>query len=130
MQLDDMAIWRTYLRAAKRSAIGLRMEMMNPMDYYYIGTKNRNLRLAFLAAFLNDEAVRRTDTSEKFRGPCAGFTFHKMAVRDFAAMKIASILGLEDSPDEFWTPAQWNELRKKVKEKLATEKLPNLESSP
>ena len=41
-------------------------------------------------------------------------------------MMIASILDLEESPDEFWTEAQWQSLRKKVRAALADEKVPGL----
>jgi hypothetical protein len=128
MQIESDDIWRTYLRAAKRSSVGLRMEMMEPMDYSCcIGGKNRDRRLAFLSAFLDDKAVRKLSSDEtKFDGPCAAFNIPKISVRDFAAGEIASILGLPDSPDEYWTSAQWSALRQKVREKLAAENLPSL----
>jgi hypothetical protein len=44
-------------------------------------------------------------------------------------MQIASVLGLEQRPDEFWTPAQWRRLREEVRRRLAAEKLPDLGSS-
>jgi hypothetical protein len=127
MQVENDETWHTYLQAAKRSSVGLRMEMMNPLCYTYIGRKNIARRLAFAAAFLDDETVRdMTGGRGKFEGPCAAFTFPKIAVRDFATLKIAAILGMPDAPDEFWTSEQWEELRKKVRTKLATEKLPDL----
>lgn len=127
MQVESDDTWRTYLQAAKRSSIGLRMEMMNPLCYTYIGEKNRERRLAFAAAFLDDEAVRDMSSDPaKYGGPCAAFTIPKIAVRDFAALKIASILKLPERCDEFWTSIQWAELRKKVRERLALEKLPSL----
>ena len=113
-----------------RSSVGLRMQMMNLLDRASIVEKNRDRQLAFAAAFLEDESVRvRSGEPGKFEGPCAAFTIPKLAVRDFAAMTIASIFRMAENPDEFWTPAQWSELRKKVRDKLAGEKLPNLERS-
>jgi hypothetical protein len=50
-------------------------------------------------------------------------------VHDFAAEKIAAILQLSEHPDEFWTPAQWEELRKKARAKLSELKLPNFEAA-
>jgi hypothetical protein len=130
MQIEDDETWRKYVQVAKRSSIGLRMEMMNPLCYTYIGEKNRDRRLAFAAVFLDDESVRdMSGDKAKFDGPCAAFTIPRIAVRDFAAMKIASILGLQDSPDEFWTSTQWEQLRKKVSEKLLTQKLPSFKLS-
>jgi hypothetical protein len=128
MQLEDDGIWREYLRAAKRCRVGLRLEILTPMDYAYIGKKNRQHRLAFLAAFLDDKEVRKkSGKGDKFDGPCAAFTIPKITVRDFAAMTIAAILDFEEEPDEFWTAGQWRKLRAKVRKKLATERLPKLE---
>jgi hypothetical protein len=53
-----------------------------------------------------------------FSGPHAGFTFVRLAVRDVAAMTIASILGMPDRPDRDWTPGQWEGLRARVKQAL------------
>ncbi len=70
--------------------------------------KNRLLRLAFLAAFLDDDEVRDVSKDpEKYDGPHAGFPIDRLAVRDLAAGKLASLLSFDDSPDEFWTPEQW-----------------------
>jgi hypothetical protein len=126
MEVEDDDIWRRYVQVAKRSSVGMRMEMMDPLCYTYIGMKNRERRLAFLAAFLDDKTVRNIASNPtKFDGPCAAFTIPKITVRDFAALRIASILDFPESPDEFWTSAQWNTLRKKVREKLTAEKIPN-----
>jgi len=105
------------------------MEMMNPMDYDYIGQTNRSRRLAFLATFLGDLTLREIPKDEehsKFSGPCAVFTMRRIAVRDFVAQEIACILDLADHPDEFWTPAEWTSLREKVARRLTDEKLPRL----
>jgi hypothetical protein len=129
MLLEDDEIWRAYLSAAKRSSVGLRMEMMNPMDYSYIGQTNRSRRLAFLAAFMDDQTSREIPKDEeqsKYSGPCAAFTINRITVRDFVAEQIACILNFPETPDEFWTPTQWVALREKVKHKLADEKLPTL----
>jgi hypothetical protein len=128
MRIEDDGIWREYLRAAKRSSVGLRLEMMNPMCYTYIGKTNRERRLAFLSALLDDETLRdKSNPAAKYDGPCAAFTIPKITVRDFAAEKIGSILGLAEHPDEFWTAVHWEELRNKVRAKLADSKLPTLE---
>jgi len=129
MLIEDDGIWRDYLRVARRGSVGLRMEMMEPMSYGYNGGKNRERRLAFLAAFLDDETVRdMANAPEKYEGPCAAFTIPRIEVRDFAAQHIASILGFDDAPDEFWTPAEWRGLREKVRAGLSRERLPNLAS--
>ncbi len=117
MQLEDDEVWSEYLRAARRSSVGLRLDMMIPMNYANVKNKNRSRRLAFLAAFLNDKAIWDSEF----------FLFPRIAVRDYAAMQIASILDFEEEPDEFWDAAQWRKLREKVRRKLAQEKLPALE---
>jgi flagellar motility protein MotE (MotC chaperone) len=127
VQIEDDDVWKAYLQCAKRSSVGLRMEMMNPMNYTYMAARNLARRLAFLSAFLDDAAVRTmSDERGQFEGPCAGFTIPRLAVRDLAAMKLASLLDMKEAPDEFWTDAQWVELRRKVKDRLAGEKLPDL----
>lgn len=127
MQFSDAIIWRAYLEAAKRAAIGLKMEMMNPMNYSYIGDKGRDLRLAFLASFLDDDGVRdQSKNAPKYDGPCAAFTFPKIEVRNFAAMQAASILELEEEPDEHWDSRKWHQLRGKVRTRLMSMNLPNL----
>jgi len=123
--VDDTNVWREFLSAAKRSSAALRMEMMNPMNYTYIGQTNRSLRLAFLAAFLEDKTVRDATTDEsRFTGPFAGFTFPKISVQDFASSCLAAFLRLPDIALSSWSQYQWEDLRMKVKLRLADEELP------
>jgi hypothetical protein len=109
--------------------------MMEAMDYGYIRDKNRERGLAFLSAFLDDSTVRRIpqggDIATRLKyEDCAASTFPEMEVRNFAAMEIACILKMCDSPNPSWTQAQWAGLRTKVRAKLTQEKLPNLETLP
>lgn len=121
-QVDDDEVWSEFLRAAKRSSVGLRLQMMSWMHYgYHSGEGNRARRLAFLAAFLGDESLRELPPYEKggrFDGPCAASTFKGIAVQDFAALQIAFIFKFSDHPDDLWTPEQRKELREKVQLKL------------
>jgi hypothetical protein len=129
LQLDDDQIWRELLRYARRSAVGLRMEMLESMDSLDVDT-NRTRRLAFLAAFLDDATVREmpadTEEDSKFDGTSAASEIKKITVRDFAALKLAPGLELPDEPDNSWTPAQWLDLRQRVRQKLESEKLPKM----
>jgi hypothetical protein len=125
MQLEDDAVWKKYLQAARRSSVGLRMEMMVPLNYLYIGAKNRERRLAFLAAFLEDKEKKEEN---KFNGPCAAFNLPNITVSDFATYQMVPILGLYDVPDKHWTPSQWGELHANVRLKLADETLPDYTS--
>src|SRR6266849_228176 len=95
------------------------MEFMNTMNSSYIGERQRQQRLEFLAAFLDDdESPDVRANSKMFIGPHAGFSFRRLTVRDLAAMTIASILEMPDKPDRDWTPQQWEKLRSQVKENL------------
>lgn len=119
METDDTRAWKMLEKVAKRSDAGLRMEFMDPMNYTYIGDRQRKQRLEFLVAFLDDiEAPDRAANPKMFEGPHAGFTFERLEVRNLAAQKIASILKLPDRPDMNWTPAQWEKLRSQVTESL------------
>jgi hypothetical protein len=119
METADARAWKTLEKVAKRSDVGLRMAFMRPMNYSYIAERQRQQRLDFLAAFLDDaEAPDVKGNPKIFEGPYAGFTFRRLEVRDLAAMQIASILGMADEPDTTWTPEQWRQLRKRVREPL------------
>ncbi len=86
-----------------------------------MGESQKVQRLAFLAAFLDDSALRvlpKGAEEGKFSGPCAAFTFPRLRVCDFAAMQAASILDLPDRPDKKWTAAQWDGLRSKIQAAL------------
>jgi hypothetical protein len=132
MHLDDASVWRSYLKTAKGSDVGLKMEMMEPMNYAYIGDKDLEYRLAFLSEFLNDETVRdKTVDQQKFTGPCAAFTFAKISVRNYVTMKLSSlILDTAARPDDSWTQKQWDDLRNQVQSKLADRKLPDISPIP
>lgn len=127
VKLDDAAIWREYLRVVKRSSVGLRLEMLSQLNYKHLGTKTRLRRIAFLAAFLNDQTIRdASQNPQKFSGPFAAFNFQKISVRDFAAMQIASMLDINADPDCDWNEIEWAKLRNAVRRRLADETLPDL----
>lgn len=130
MPLDDIEVWRAHLKAAKKASVGLRMELMGPMNYSYIGSTNLDFRLAFLSSFLDDETIRISkDDNPKFDGPCAAFTFDTISVRDYVTMQLASlILELDDYPDDSWSSNKWDELRKEVRSQLALRRLPDISS--
>ena len=115
VQCSNDEVWNKYLVVVKRASVGLRIEMMNAMNYSYIGDKNRRRRINFLANFLGDSQVRVSSGGGKFSGPCAAFTFPKIEVRNFVAMKIASLLPAKmQRPAKDWTDDQWQEFRSKV----------------
>ena len=76
----------------------------------------RQRRLAFLAAFLDDDTVRDTASNpEMFRGFAAGRLFDRLEVRNFAAMQMAAILGTPVDPTPEWKAKEWTEVRNRVR---------------
>jgi hypothetical protein len=127
MQLDDTTVWKAFLAKAKTCSIGLRMELMNPMNYSYIGKKNESLRLAFLAAFMNDSEVRKIKGSDpRWEGPHAGFTYDRLSVQNFVSEIIASILKVPGEPADHWKEKQWKPFRQEVQKAISKLTLPDL----
>jgi hypothetical protein len=119
LRTDDARAWKLLEKVAKRSDVGLRMELLNRMNLGYGEGRHRQQRLHLLAAFLDDaEAPDVKANPEMFRGPHAGFGFTRLSVQDLAAMTIASILEMPDHSDLNWTPEQWEKLRTQVKQAL------------
>ena len=116
MLCEAEEVWDVYEKVVERSAVGLRMEMMNPMNYSYVGKQQLKQRVKLLSQFLQDNELRdKQKTQQKYSGPCAAFTFPKIEVRNFVAGKIDSLLSKKPArPDEFWTEQQWATLREKV----------------
>jgi len=123
METDASSAWTALRNAAHRSDVGLRMELLNPMNYDYIGDRNVKQRLQFLSSFLSDASIRDVTVAEtKYEGPCAGMGFDRIAVRDFAALQIASILDFNDRPSTNWTDKQWLQFRAKAQAALSSHK--------
>jgi hypothetical protein len=121
LRTDDAAVWAAFLHAAKRATPSLRMALMNPFNYSYVGEDFLSQRLHFLRAFLDDTAPRELPIAPEGRkklnggGPRAAAAVPGARVCDLAALKIASILKWPDRPDEKWSKKQWEDLRTRVK---------------
>jgi hypothetical protein len=123
LELDDLALTRTYLRTARLST-KLRMEMISRLAYWHVRDEHFGTRVALLAAFIDDETPRdRSLKSERFFAD----DFAGISVGNFATMQLARILLTEAAPDATWTPDQWSTLREQVRQRLAQEELPELE---
>jgi hypothetical protein len=119
METADPAAWQALRRAARRADVGLRMQLLEPMGYAYIGQRQRAQRIAFLADFLDDATVRDAAKDPRlFTGPYAGFTLGRIRVQDLAALRLAGILGIAAAPDAKWTRARWDALRTQVRAAL------------
>jgi hypothetical protein len=98
--------------------VGIRMQLIQGAGRR--DDRQRSERLAFLAAFLDDDAEPEvTADPEKWKGPRAGFHLHDVGVRDLAAMTIASMLGMGAKSYHSWRRADWTELIDDVKRALA-----------
>src|SRR5262249_1041942 len=51
---DDPGAWKMLAKVAKRSDVGLRMEIIQKLGYSDLGDRQRQQRLEFLASFLED----------------------------------------------------------------------------
>jgi hypothetical protein len=113
-------VWHEFLRAARRAEVGLRMEYLSPFTYTYLGNRQRHQRIACLAAFLDDE--ERYDVAASGQdGPHAAFVHRQLTMRDYAASKLAALLGLARHGGPDWNSEQWTALRDDVRQALAKE---------
>jgi hypothetical protein len=127
--VDDPGVWREYLWVVRGSSVGLRMQVLERLADRHLGGRARGARVAFLASFLADEAVRdRTANPRQFAGPFAAAVTPRIAVRDFAADCLAEVLGVDEVPDETWGAGRWAEFRAKVRGRVAAEKVPDLDA--
>lgn len=119
LMTDSADVWAAFLHAAKRADVGLRMELMQRLNYLYVGDRLLKQRLQLQAAFLDDHTERdaASDTA-RFTGPFAGFTFPKLRVCDLAAEMAGSLLRFEEEPRPSWTKDEWDNYRARVKKEL------------
>jgi hypothetical protein len=115
---DDPKVWEALEKTAKRVDVGQRLEILGALGQVR-GADERRRAIRFLKGFLDDTEVRDRNSSKLFDGPCVGFLFPRLAVRDFALEKLAFILDLHGDPDPTWTEADWTKLRKRVQAAVA-----------
>jgi hypothetical protein len=120
VESDDPRIWPLLEKVAKRSAVGLRMELLDIMGNRE-DNRHRSERLRLLAHFLDDGTVRNLHRSSKFEGICAGDDYDEIEVRDFAALKIAELVGMKVEVNPRRTAAEWARIRSRVREALKRE---------
>jgi hypothetical protein len=126
LETEDERVRQALEKAARRADPGLRLQILQEVAAYRERPPRLKLQHAFLAAFLEDATVRdKSSNPEKFKGFVAGFDYPRLEVRNYAAMKLASLLELRVDPRLAWKPAQWADLRQQVRkalERLNTEK--------
>jgi hypothetical protein len=119
-ETDDPKAWQALNKAAKRSAVGLRMEIINGIADHSNEKTLHDFGLHFLAGFLDDETVRDSRIEKaKFEGPYAGFKFSpSLSVRDLAAKELGRIMKFSPEPEPTWEPEKWSKYRHEVRAKL------------
>jgi hypothetical protein len=120
MDCEDPRVWLVLARVARRSSVGLRMELLgafwDPKD-----PRHWRERLRLLAGFLDDATVRVSDSKGKYFGPHEASEYPRIEVRDFAALEIARLLGIETERNPGRTPNEWAELRSQVRKAVDRE---------
>jgi hypothetical protein len=123
---DQQVTWQALAETARRVDLGQRLEMMDTVSDLRPPSRQA---VEFLAGFLDDEMVRVIERAgfpepgkpePLFSGPCAGFTFERLAVRDFAALSLAPLVKVDVDPDSNWKEDDWSRLRQQVRKALAT----------
>lgn len=76
MKSTSKEVWAAFTETCKRSHVSLRMELLNPLDYAYVGDQQLRQRVDVLRQFLDDPTERIIkDGDEMYEGPTAAFTF-------------------------------------------------------
>jgi hypothetical protein len=122
MDTNDHRVWEALEQTAKRVELGVCMEFMSCVGDVR-ESRLRRERLAFLSSFLEDARLRdKASNSYQYGGSCAGALYPKIEVRDFAAIQLAGILGVELAlmPDR--SSGDWQRLRVRVREVLERER--------
>jgi hypothetical protein len=115
---DDHRAWQALEKAARKSSVGLRLEMLDKIRSGDLDLR-RKQRLAFLAAFLNDATVRDMKSAPKrYSGFPAGNDFPRLEVRNYAALEIGRLLKLDRTPQPSWNDEQWARFRQEVRDAL------------
>ncbi len=133
---DDRA-WNAMRVMSIQVDIGQRMELIAAAGTC---SHNQNRVIDFLASFLADEelrvitfAIRESPPkpgeleTDLFLGPCAGFIWDRLAVRDLAALELAGKLQVNVDRDALQRAKDWEELRMKVTAALAARNKKNAE---
>ncbi|MBI1914162.1 MAG: hypothetical protein HYS12_05410 [Planctomycetes bacterium] len=120
IESDNPRVWQTLEKVCKRAAVGFRMELLNHF-YDPKETRYKVKRLRLLASFLEDATLRDRDSSKQFKGPGAGNQYDKLEVRNFVAMELARLLGIEVELNPDRTSEEWAVIRSRVRGALKHE---------
>lgn len=118
-ECGDPRVWEAARDLAKRAPVGLRIEVL-----YWIGEKGErgHLRekLQLLKTFLDDMAVRAGSSNfgERF---FAASAYPRIEVRDFAALTLAGLVGIDIPENARRSKEEWARIRTQVKAAVEAE---------
>jgi len=116
----DPRAWKALGGAARRAEVGLRLELLSQVDRDGEKGDVRKEQIAFLAGFLSDDSLRDAAAHPKeYAAFYAARQFRRIEVRNYVAMKLASILGLGGYPEPDRSPEEWADLRDRVKQAIS-----------
>jgi hypothetical protein len=126
-RFDDDEVWRSIVQALHRVSPGLRVEMLQRL-IYRSSEETYPHTIAVLAAFLDDKSVRDASADpERHKGSWLADTYPAFPVGDYAAFELGPFLGIPREAPGSPNPSEWPALREQVRQRLAQEKLPDLE---
>jgi hypothetical protein len=126
-QCDDPRVWEAVRDLAKRAPVGLRIEVL-----YWMGGKeeHRHLpekpefhlreKLELLRPFLDDATLRQWESNAD-SGPFAASHYSRIEVRDFAALALGELLGIDIPENTRRTKEEWARTRTQVKAVMEAE---------
>ncbi len=108
METDDARAWQALEKAVARASPAFKMELLDLHDSSK-EVRHRSKRLHLLTPYLDDATVYDPGVSNR-----------KIEVRDFVAMKIADLIGIDVEREER-TPEDWAKVRNQVRKALERE---------
>ena len=114
LRCNDPAIWPLLENVARRSSLGLKMEILHQQNRNENLTHRREI-LTLWSRFLDDKTLRDNSKDKRLQGPGAGFPYEKIELRDAVALDIAALLNIDVPLKLDRTEKEWEEIRAKVR---------------
>src|ERR671924_2429196 len=104
-ETDNEAVWAALKALAVRAEPNLRVRMLGRFGSDDDEIRDRKRWLGFLAAFLDDEDVRRREDDVTQCDPC--LQWGTIRVGDFAASRLSELLDVNPRPQPEWDETRW-----------------------
>jgi hypothetical protein len=113
---NNTEVWKALHKLLERADLGMKMELINNLQF---NADRQPIAAKFFLEvydiYKNNEVIRDETSSSKFDGPCAGFPFKKISLRDHVHREWARRLKVEcDQPNKKWNSEDWVKYRKIV----------------